>query len=150
VDTSVSDEERFTIGSIPAAVYPAMLGATVGGQLLGIGIDALLLGRHVLWIPALCSVLLEAVVGVGIGASRLGRPLTVAQCGRLSAYYSLGLTAITLPLWGWTAATHSPGAPVSGAHVCMRLAAFAAAIGAATLVRWGLMALLVRRGGAGP
>jgi hypothetical protein len=146
-----ADDDRFTIGSIPAVVYPAMLGATVGGQLLGMAFDALVLGRRLAWVPAACSVLLEALVGARFGAAQVGRPLTVAQSARLSVYYSLGFVALSLPLWGWTALAQESSSPRHGWLAAGAL--FACAVAGATLARWALMVLFAPKsahGGASP
>jgi hypothetical protein len=113
-------------------------------------LDAVVVGHRVLWVPAACSVVLESIVGARLAAARLGRPLSVAQSGRLSAYYSIALAAVSLPLWGWTAASSAPhdgsaspgGAPVGGAvgTLGLLLAAFALA----AVVRFALLVVFSR------
>jgi hypothetical protein len=135
VETSVDPTERLTLGSVPVVVYVAMFGAFIGGQLAGMAIDAAVVGHRVLWVPAACSVVLESIVGARLAAARLGRPLSTAQSGRLSAYYTIALAAISLPLWGWTAVSRAPhdgaaapGSPTLGgsaAALGLVLAAFA-------------------------
>jgi hypothetical protein len=136
------------IGPFPVVLYAAMLAATIAGQFLGMGVDALALGRKVVWVPLACSVLLEAIVAARLGAARLGEEWTSAQRGRLSAYYSLGLAAVTLPLALWIAASDGRSlapAPMATSHVVEALVVVLAAFGAATLLRWGLMSLFTRR-----
>jgi hypothetical protein len=139
---------QLQIGPFPVALYAAMLGATVAGQFLGMGVDALALGRKILWVPLAFSVLLEAIVAARMGAARLGREWTSAQRGRLSAYYSLGLAAVTLPLAVWEAASHGQSlapAPMATRDVVEAFVVVLAAFGAMTVVRWALMSLFTRR-----
>jgi hypothetical protein len=135
------------IGSFPVALYAAMLAATIAGQFLGIGVDLLAVGRKVLWVPLALSVLLEAIVAARVGAARMGHELTTSQRGRLSAYYSLGLAGITLPLAVWVAASDGrsivPG--LATRDVVQALVVVLAGFAAITLVRWALMSLFTRR-----
>jgi hypothetical protein len=139
--------EQLEIGSFPVALYAAMLAATIAGQFLGIGVDVLAIGRKVLWVPLALSVLLEAIVAARFGAARMGHELTRAQSGRLSAYYSLGLGAVTLPLAVWVAASDGrkldPG--LATRDVMQALVIVLAGFAAITLLRWGLMSLFTRR-----
>jgi hypothetical protein len=137
--------DRLALGGIPVAVYVAMFGATLGGQLAGMALDALVVGRRVLWVPAACSVLLEALAGARFAAARLGHPLAPAQCARLSAYYSAVLAAIGLPLWGWTLVARAPGGSVAPGRALAVLALVVAALAAATVVRFALMVLFSPR-----
>lgn len=136
------------IGPFPVVLYAAMLAATLAGQFLGIGVDVLALGRKVLWVPLAFSVLLEAIVAARLGAARLGREWTSAQRGRLSAYYSLGLAAVTLPLAMWVAASDGKSlapAPMATQDVMKALVIVLAGFAAITLLRWALMSLFTRR-----
>jgi hypothetical protein len=137
--------DRLALGGIPVVVYVAMFGATLGGQLAGVVIDALVVGRRVLWVPAVCSVLLEALAGARFAAARLGHPLVPAECARLSAYYSVVLAAVGLPLWGWTLAARTPGAPPAPGSTLAMLALVVAALAAATVVRFALMVIFSPR-----
>ncbi|HEX8793173.1 MAG TPA: hypothetical protein VF765_19650 [Polyangiaceae bacterium] len=135
------------IGPFPVVLYAAMLAATIAGQFLGIGVDVLALGRKVLWVPLAISVLLEALVAARLGAARMGEEWTSAQRGRLSAYYSLGLAAVTLPLAVWVAASDgvSLAPTMATRNVVLALVVALAAFAAATLLRWGLMSLFTPR-----
>jgi hypothetical protein len=136
------------IGSFPVALYAAMLAATIAGQFLGIGVDVLAIGRKVLWVPLALSVLLEAIVAARFGAARMGQELTSGQRGRLSAYYSIGLAAVTLPLAMWVAASDRGSlafAPMATHDVVQALVIVVAGFAAVTLLRWGLMSLFARR-----
>ena len=135
------------IGSFPIALYAAMLAATIAGQFLGIGVDLLAVGRKVLWVPLALSVLLEAIVAARVGAARMGHELTTSQRGRLSAYYSLGLAGITLPLAVWVAASDGRSLVLGLAtrDVVQALVVVLAGFAAITLVRWALMSLFTRR-----
>jgi hypothetical protein len=73
-----------------AVMYAAMLGATLAGQLVGIAIDVLI-GSRGIWIPAGCSVVLEAVAGARMGAWRATERPTLRRVARLSATYSVVL-----------------------------------------------------------
>lgn len=140
--------EQLQIGPFPVALYAAMLAATIAGQFLGIGVDVLAFGRKVLWVPLAISVLLEAIVAARVGAASMGHELTRAQRGRLSAYYSLGLAAITLPLAVWVAASggRSLVPALATRDVTQALVVVLAGFAAVTLLRWGLMSLFTRRG----
>ena len=146
MDTSTDDDEPLTIGSFQVAVYAAMLGATVTGQLVGMALDAAVLGRRLLWVPAACSVVLEALVGARLGAARAGAPLTKEQALRLSVYYSIGLGGVSLPLWGWFALSHAaPGAAAAaggGVGMAGTVGVVLAALLVGTFVRFGLMVLV--------
>ncbi len=130
---------------VPIAVYPAMLAGTIAGHFLGIGFDAVALGAHSMWAPLACSVLFEALIGARYGAARVGHPLTSAQRGRLSVYYSLGLVAVSLPLAGWLAASKASreGAFVGPAphELAVWLGVGAVGLVVYTAARYGLMAL---------
>jgi hypothetical protein len=147
VQTSADPTDRLAIGGIPVVVYIAMFGATLGGQLAGVAIDALI-GRRVLWVPVACSVLLEALAGARFAPTRLGHPLAPAQCARLSAYYSIALAAVGLPLWGWTLAARAPGSPAAPGSTLGMLALVVAGLAVATVVRFGLMVLFSPRRGS--
>lgn len=138
---------QLQIGPFPVALYAAMLAATIAGQFLGIGVDVLALGRKVLWVPLAISVVLEAVVAARVGAVSMGHELTSAQRGRLSAYYSLGLAAVTLPLAVWVAASggRSLVPALATRDVVQALVVVLAGFAAITLLRWGLMSLFTRR-----
>lgn len=135
------------IGPFPVSLYAAMLGATIAGQFLGMGVDALALGRKVLWVPLAFSVLLEAVVAARFGAARMGHELTSAERVRLSAYYSAGLATVTLPLAVWLAASHGrslvPG--LAAPELALALVVVLVGFAAITVLRWGLMSLFTRR-----
>jgi hypothetical protein len=145
VQTSVDPTDRIALGGIPVVVYVAMFGATLGGQIAGVALDAFVVGRRVLWVPAACSVVLEALAGARLAAARLGHPLAPAQCGRLSAYYSVALAAIAVPLWGWTLLAKAPSASMGPASALPMLALVVGALIAATVVRFALMVLFSPR-----
>jgi hypothetical protein len=121
-------------------VYAAMLGATVGGQLAGILLNVAR-GWHQLWVPALLSVVLEALAAARGSASRRGRPLTSRESLRLSVTYSIGLFVVTLFLGFWTLLARPTGsAPVSlPLPVPLLLPVVVLAAAVATALRWALM-----------
>jgi hypothetical protein len=132
-----------SLGPVPVAVYAAMLGATIAGQLVGISADALALGRRVMWVPLACSIVLEALVGARFGAARLGRRLKAGECARVSAYYSACLAALSLPLAAWTVASNRGLGGGSSSHDAARaLGTALVALAAATVVRYALMTLV--------
>jgi hypothetical protein len=150
VDTSADPLARLAVGGIPAVVYVAMFGATLGGQLAGMAFDSLVIGKHVLWVPAACSVVLEAVAGGVMAARRLRRPLATVEAARLSVIYSLMLAAVSVPLWGWTvvstATRESPGVAGAGTgSSASTLGIVLAAFAVACVVRFGLMVLVSAR-----
>ncbi len=140
----VVDTERFDLGPFPLAVYGWMFAGTLGGQLVGI-VATTAARAHLVWVPALCSVLLEAVVGVRYGTPIDGHALTRGDCGRLSAYYSTGLGILTIPLLVWTAAARSPGSPFGGFDANLVVLLAIAAFAGLAVVRWGLMSVLLQR-----
>jgi hypothetical protein len=87
-----------------AVMYAAMLGATLAGQLVGIAIDVLI-GSRGIWIPAGCSVVLEAVAGARMGAWRATERPTLRRVARLSATYSVVLVSLCVPLAVWSSAS---------------------------------------------
>jgi hypothetical protein len=114
-------------------VYVAMFGGTVAGQVVGMLLDALLLGRRVLWVPLACSLLFEAIAG-----ARVGRPANASASARLSARYSLVLGAVSLPLAAWTAVYKSY-------DLAVVLAFTLGVLFAGAFARWGLLALFAPR-----
>jgi len=88
---------------------------------------------------------LEAVVGERYGSSRLHRALTFGDRGRLSAYYSVCLGALTIPLFMWTAASRKPESAFGGYDPTTTLAISVALLAGATVVRAALMPLFARR-----
>ena len=132
-----------SLGPVPVAVYAAMLGATIAGQLAGIAVDGLMFGRRVVWIPLALSVVFEAVTGARFGAARLGRSLKPGECARLSAYYSACLGSLSLPLAAWTLASNrwlAGGASPASVGIVLGVAFAGWAV--ATALRFALMALL--------
>lgn len=139
----MEDEGEIQLLSGLAPVYAAMLGATVAGQLLGIGIDALL-GLGSIGVPLGCSVALEAVVGARMGAARSGGALTPAQARRICLKYSAGLLAISVPMLVWIEVAHA----ARGSAAAWTFPRVSLALGLfvfATLARWALMVVLSPR-----
>jgi hypothetical protein len=135
-----ADDSFELSGSV--ALYAAMLGGTVVGQLVGIIVDVLL-ESHSRWIPAVCSVVLEAIAGARLGATRSGGPLSVAQSVRLSATYSGALVAVSIPLAVWVAAARPALASGIVAHGWpAAFGAVLAVVAIATVARSGLMVVL--------
>jgi len=144
-DDSPPAEDFFAPGSPFAFVYAAMLGATVGGQVLGIGVDALL-GVHNVAAPAACSLLLEGFAAARLGARVEGHPLEARRAGVISGTYTLALLGVSIPLLAWFALSGQVTAPGDAfAWTPLRAAAVLAALAAGVPVRWGLMMLLRRR-----
>jgi len=135
-----ADDEWFKELSDATVVYAAMLGATVGGQLAGILLNVAL-GWHQLWLPALLSVVLEALAAARGTAARRGRPLTSTESLRLSVTYSIGLFVVTAFLGVWTLLARPAGSgpvPVP-LPLPLLLPVLVLAAALATALRWGLM-----------
>lgn len=151
-DLGDDDEELFAGGWLAIIRYPAMLGGTLGGQIVGIIVDSAI-GTRALWIPAACSVVLEALVASRFGPSN-GQPrLDRAQCVRVSVTYSLVLLAVTLPLLVWVGASHIDAVPngvglsfFTPASVALAFVALAVATGA----RAALISLFAPASSKGP
>jgi hypothetical protein len=141
----MANDDAVKLGPVPVVLYAAMLAATLGGQLVGIAID-LSVGSRGIWIPAACSVVLESVVGARVGAAHTGRALTMAESGQVSAYYSIGLLAISVPLVIWTYLARAREAAAVGEGLnAWWVFALPAAFGIAALGRWALMVALAPR-----
>jgi hypothetical protein len=144
VNGSTAQSDWLASGSVAIVRYPAMLAATVAGQLAGIAVDAVI-GTRSPWIPLAFSVVLEALAGARVGTSRPGGLLDSAQSARVSLTYSLALVALSAPLVVWIAASH-PATPGEGVGLSVwtpaRLAAVAVAFAVATVARWRLMVVL--------
>jgi hypothetical protein len=123
------------------AFYAALVGATLGGFALGVGVDALL-GTRKLVVAYACSVLLEGVVG----ARAAGRHLDVRESARISIGYSAATAVASTVLLVWTNASQPAGAPrlsFAGALTFVPLAVLAVVAG--TVARAGMMSGLSRR-----
>jgi hypothetical protein len=133
---------------VPIPVYAAMLVATLAGQFLGVGLQILVFGRHALWAPFACSLLLEAAVGAQYGAARAGRALTMRERGRISGTYTLALCVLSLPIAVWLSASgHLPMPHVSTSTQQIAIAtAVAVALALVyTALRFFFMGLFARR-----
>jgi hypothetical protein len=143
---SFAPENPPSLGPAPITVYAAMFGATVAGQLVGMGVDAFIVGRRVVWVPLGCSVVLEALVGARSGVSRISRRLTGAEWGQVSAYYSGCLAAFSLPLAVWTLAYNRRLAgAASSREFVLALGVILVGVAVATVVRQALMILFASR-----
>jgi hypothetical protein len=141
VDESTALDEFVARASASLVLYATILGATLVGQAIGIAAE-MGTGLRAMWIPAACSVVLEAFAGARAGAARVGRALTARECLWVSATYSIAFVAVTLPLALWTYASARTGgaAWASGAPRPLAYTAiFAGAALAATFVRAVLM-----------
>jgi hypothetical protein len=148
VSGSAADDDDELFASWSSFVrYPAMLGGTIAGQLVGIAIESAA-GSRGLWIPLACSVVFEALIGSRFGVARGGRP-DARQCARISWTYSAVLASVSVPLLIWVVASHVSGVEggVNYSFVTpLRVGVAVVAFAAATAVRAGLMiALVVRR-----
>jgi hypothetical protein len=144
VDRASPEDRLLTEVSSVAAVFAAMLVATVAGQLAGIAIDAAI-GSRAFWTPIACSVGLEGFAGARVAASRLGRPLTPRESGLVTLAYSLALLAISIPLAIWIRASSvtfaAAGSSAGGAFpwTLRGLVLGLVTLAAATLVRWAVL-----------
>jgi hypothetical protein len=97
-----------------------------------------------MWLPLLCSVVLEAVAGARAGAARHGRPLTPQEAGRLSLVYSAGLALLSAVLGVWIIAARPAGSPapvIAPGQAAAALVAFVVG----TVLRWRLMIVFAPR-----
>jgi hypothetical protein len=97
-------------------VYAAMFAGTLGGQFLGMAVDALALGRRVFWVPLAFSVVFEALAGERVGAARFGHSLVARERTKLSLTYSIGLAGISLVLASWLAVSHATPEQIATGH----------------------------------
>jgi hypothetical protein len=129
------------LGSFPLGVYAAMFGGTIAGQFAGVAIDAAA-GRHAMWVPIACSVLLEAVAGWHFGTrarARTHETPSPTDWGRVSGIYSIGLAAVTVPLAAWTEAYRAPQSPFGGHNPSGMVVLSLAVLAVLTVVRWGIL-----------
>lgn len=141
MDESTALDEWVARTSARLVLYATMLGATLGGEALGI-VATMAAGVRTLWVPAVCSVVLEALAGARVGASGAGRALSPRECLRISVTYSIGFVAVTMPLalWTYASARTSGAAWASGAPWTLgRTAVFVLFAIGATFVRAALM-----------
>jgi hypothetical protein len=127
-----------------AVLYAAMLGATLAGQLGGIAIDALI-GSRGFWIPAGCSVVLEAVTGARMSARRAKERPTPRRVVRLSATYSLVLVSLCVPLAVWSSASRPVEARAHVSWTTGHMLVAAGVLALATALRALLMIVFVVR-----
>jgi hypothetical protein len=144
-----AEDELFAGGWAALARYPAMLGGTLAGQMIGIVIDSLI-GSRGLWIPIACSVILEAVTGVRFGSPRGERLTDPAACPRVSYTYSVAFAAVSVPLAVWVGASHTD-AVAGGVGLSFvtptRVALALVVLVVATVARAGIMMAIVRSTG---
>jgi hypothetical protein len=141
-----AEDELFAGGWAAMARYPAMLGGTLAGQMVGIVIDSLI-GTRSLWIPIACSVLLEAACGVRFGGPKGDRLTDPAQCLRVSVTYSVAFASVSIPLGVWVGASHADGVPggVGLSFITPTTAALAVVVlVVAAFARAGVMMAIVR------
>jgi hypothetical protein len=133
----------------PLPVYAAMLGGTMGGQLLGMALDAVAFGRRIIWVPLACSLVLEALAGERFAAASLGRAPEPRERIRLSVRYSLGLAALSLVLAGWLAMSHTVASdtemPASSNQLVFQGSVLVFGLLVYTAFRTWLMRLFARR-----
>ena len=142
------EEELFAGGWLAIVRYPAMLGGTLAGQVVGILVDTAV-GSRDLWIPVACSVVLEAAIGARFGGSGGLPRLDRAQCIRVSITYSLVLLAISAPLLVWIGVSHMEAVPGGvGLSFITPLRAVAAlvTVAVATAVRAALLSAFAPSG----
>jgi putative ABC transport system ATP-binding protein len=152
---SLSPRERLRQrlgGPVPISLYAAMFGAGLGGALLGLVYDGVVLGQKVPWVMALCTVIVEAWVGARFGAKRQqGKPLTADQRGRVAIVYTCG---VTLPFTALVLALAVNKLPIawldavehlSSGGVALALLTSLSALAALSLLRFLLLSLFAPR-----
>jgi putative ABC transport system ATP-binding protein len=140
-------------GPVPFVVYAAMAAGAIGGALLGMIYDELVLGQRVTWIPMVLAVLGEALVGARYGARRVGHPLTVDQRARVAIGFTCAVTVPIVALGSWFALPWSVVERVmqlSSPGIAVTLAVGIAAVLAIALLRYLLLALFTPRRAAAP
>jgi hypothetical protein len=135
-------------GPVPFSVYAAMTAGGLGGALIGMIYDQVVLEQRVVWIPLLLAVLGEAWIGARYGARRIGHPLTVDQRARVA----IGFTcAVTLPLVAGLVWFYLPWSVVerttqlSSPGIAVALAVGIGVVLATALLRYLLLALFTSR-----
>jgi hypothetical protein len=141
-DDSGAPSDWITRASAWLSFYVAMVGATLAGQVLGVG-AGVLLGTRSVWPPYACSVLLEGIAG----AKAAGRRLDLRESARVSIGYSAATVIVSTILVAWTDVAHTAGAPrrsFAGAAGFVPRVFLAVVLG--TLARAGILTALSRRG----
>jgi putative ABC transport system ATP-binding protein len=138
-------------GPVPFAVYAAMFGGALLGQVVGIAYSAIVLGQRVAWIPPVLSLLFECFIGARYARRRLGRLLTRDQRWRMALWYTIGLAAITGPLIAWLVIPKLPGTfaekfdHITSGGVALVLVAIIVGLGLLAVVRYLLVTLFSPR-----
>ncbi len=101
-------------GPIPLVIYAVTALGFLGGALLGFLYDIVILGTKEAFIPLGAGLLLESYAGARYAASRLGRPLTNDQRGRLSVVYSVAFAAFAALVFGGFVLPGLPSAAFAG------------------------------------
>jgi hypothetical protein len=141
VEDPAAQDDWIARASARLAFYAAMVGATLAGQLVGVGADAALRTRS-LWLPYACSVLLEGIAG----AKAAGRRLDLRESARISIGYSAATVIVSTILVAWTDVAHTTGAArlsFAGAAGFVPRVFLAVVLG--TLARAGIMSGLSAR-----
>jgi putative ABC transport system ATP-binding protein len=114
---------------VPFAVYFGMLAGLLLGALVGTAYNGLILGQRVVWVPAICGIVLEAWLGARVGRARQGRPLSAYQRLRVALNYTLVVGALQalvvafVPISGMARFTGSRGSMLFAVTAVLWLAA---------------------------
>jgi hypothetical protein len=101
-DPAVAARRRLG-GPVPALLYLAMVGAAIGGSLLGTLYAKVVLDAPSTVAPVAFAFVLEAIVAAWYGGKRFGRPLTNDQRARIAITYTLIVAVVLTPAFalGW-------------------------------------------------
>jgi putative ABC transport system ATP-binding protein len=132
-------------GPVPFTIYLMTFFGFLGGALAGVLYNSIILASKNAIIPALAGIVLETYVGARYGRTKLGRPMTPDQKGRLAVWYSVAFTALA----GLVAAfSVMPKLPVSAlsneitsAKVAMGLGLVLLVVASTALLRYLLLSL---------
>jgi hypothetical protein len=140
-----SDSPSTWRGPVPYAVYAAMFGGAILGQIVGIAFDKIVFDRHVVAVPIALSAVLESLIGARFARYKLGHVLSGSERWRLALWYTLALAGFTAPIVGWMLFQRfaGPGAHAapSGGTVALVVVAIVAGLGALALLHYLLITL---------
>ena len=132
---------------VPYRVYGAMFGAGLGGALLGLLYNSVVLNAHVAWIPAVLAFALECIAGALYGRRVLGRPLSGDQRARMALAYTLFVMVLFTPIVMWRMDAMAPAladrlAHAAGGEMALFFAMLAGLAVAVSICRYLVLSLL--------
>jgi putative ABC transport system ATP-binding protein len=132
-------------GPVPFTVYMMTFFGFLGGALTGVLYNAIILASKNAIIPALAGIVLETYVGARYGKTKLGRPMTPDQKGRLALWYSVAFTAVAGLVAAFAVMPKLPasalGTDITSGRVAMALGLVLLVVAATALLRYLLFSL---------